>query len=161
MSDLNNLSLMGRIVRDAEMKVTGNGVKITVFSIATNRTHKDESGNYVDEGNFFPLAIYGNYAEKMLPHLKKGQRIIIEGFVKQDRWVTGDGQKRSTTGIGVRQIHLILDSKKAADEKQNAVESEPETEAFEFSEEQLQEIYAENQESLFDSEPIDADGAIF
>mgnify|MGYP002626195233 CR=1 FL=1 len=106
MSDLNNLSLMGRVVRDAEMKVTASGVKVTVFSVATNRTRKDESGNYTDEGHFFPLAVYGNYAEKMLPRLKKGQRVVIEGFVRQDRWVTGDGQKRSAMGIGVRQIQI-------------------------------------------------------
>ena len=160
MSDLNNLSLMGRVVRDAEMKVTANGIKITVFSIATNRTRKDSDGNYIDEGNFFPLAIYGNYAEKMLPHLKKGQRIIIEGFVKQDRWEK-DGEKRSSTGIGVRQIHLIFDSKKSSGEKQNGAGTNPESESFELSEEQLQEIYSDSQEELFDSEPVTSDEAIF
>ena len=108
MSDLNNLSLMGRVVRDAEMKVTASGVKVTVFSVATNRTRKDESGNYTDEGHFFPLAVYGNYAEKMLPRLKKGQRVVIEGFVRQDRWVTGDGQKRSATGIGAGRFTCFL-----------------------------------------------------
>lgn len=161
MSDLNNLSLMGRVVRDAEMKVTASGVKVTVFSVATNRTRKDESGNYTDEGHFFPLAVYGNYAKKMLPRLKKGQRVVIEGFVRQDRWVTGDGQKRSAMGIGVRQIHLIFDTRKTAEGKQDAADAEQSAEAFEFSDEQLQEIYDENQDGLFDSESVDADGAIF
>ena len=50
MSDLNDLKLYGRVVRDAEMKVTAKGLKVTVFSIATNMSHKDESGNYVEIG---------------------------------------------------------------------------------------------------------------
>ena len=110
MNDLNNLILQGRLVKDSELKTMSNGLKILNFQIATNRTHKTTDGQWESIGNFFPLAIFGNYAEKMLPLLKKGVSIIVEGFVKQDIYTKGE-QKIYTTGIGVKNLHIISKKK--------------------------------------------------
>ncbi|MBQ8678320.1 MAG: single-stranded DNA-binding protein [Treponema sp.] len=152
MSDLNSVQIFGRVVRDATMKETSGGTKITEFSIATNITCKDEKEGFVQKGNFFPLAIYGSYAEKMLPHLKKGQRVIIEGYLKQNRWVTGEGKHRSATEIGVRNIHLIFDAKKTDLEK-----SEPAAESGAATEEQSFEPTQQQMQEMIESEPDNAD----
>ena len=112
--ELNDVKLFGRIVRNAELKITGNGLKIARFTIATNRAKKNEQGKYENIGHFFPLAVYGTYAEKMQPLLLKGQKVIVSGFLKQDRWVQ-DGKKKSTISIGVNGIQLIFDSKSEAE----------------------------------------------
>lgn len=143
MSDLNDVKLFGRVVKDAELRVTANGMKIAGFSIAVNRTRKDKDGNFVQEGNFFPLSLYGDYAEKMLPHLTKGQKLIVEGFLKQDRWQTQDGKNRSATSVGVSRIHLIFDSKK---DSQNQAEEGNSTDGLDFTDEQMQKMY-ENEPS--------------
>lgn len=145
MSDLNDVKIFGRVVRDAMMKETSTGTKICEFSIANNQTYKDEKGEYAQIAHFFPLTIYGTYAEKMLPHLKKGQRVIIEGWLKQNRWVNSDGKSRSTTAIGVRKIHIIWDSKKNGAENTFGEEQE----SLEFSEQQMSE--------MFESEPTSED----
>lgn len=156
MSDLNSVNVFGRLVRDATMKVSASGKKVVEFSIATNITYRNENGEFVQKGNFFPLAIYDTYAEKMLPYLKKGQKVVIEGYLKQNRWVTNEGKNRSATAIGVRQIHLIFDAKKNtenqvnADSAQNASVPEntaSESESFDFSDEQLHGMYESEPES--------------
>ncbi len=110
MNDLNNLILQGRLVKDSELKTMPNGLKILNFQIATNRSHKTTDGQWESIGNFFPLAVFGNYAEKMFPILKKGVGIIVEGFVKQDTY-TKDEQKIYTTGIGVKALHIVSKKK--------------------------------------------------
>ncbi|MBQ9622562.1 MAG: single-stranded DNA-binding protein [Treponema sp.] len=160
MLELNTLQVYGRIVRDATMKKNANGMSITEFSLANNQAYRDEKGEIVQTAHFFPLAIYGTYAEKMLPHLKKGQRVIIEGWVKQNRWATKEGEKRSATAIGVRRIHLIFDSKKHAETPQNTAQNAPapeitaDDEPNAFDEEQIQGIY----ESEPESGDFDTDG---
>ncbi len=156
MSDLNDVKIFGRIVRDAMMKETATGIKILEFSIANNQTYKDEKGEYVQTAHFFPLAIYGTYAEKMLPHLKRGQRVIIEGWLKQNRWINSDGKSRSVTAIGVRKIHIVWDSKKNENSEQTAIAEaqqvsnvNEEFQTLDFSEQQLADMY--------DSDPSDDD----
>ncbi len=129
--ELNDVKLFGRVVRDAQMKVMSNGMKIATFSIATNRSYKNEQGEFVQVGNFFPLSVYNQYAEKVLPYLTKGRKVIIDGFLKQDRWEK-DGVKKSATAVGVRNIQLIFDAKESAEKNavQNseaAAEQQPET----------------------------------
>ena len=86
MSEMNHIFLFGRVVKDAELKKTASGLSVAVFSVANNRSVKKSDGTYESKGNFFPLAVYGSYAEKILRFLKKGQRLNIEGYLKQDRF---------------------------------------------------------------------------
>jgi len=108
--ELNDVKIFGRVVRNAEMKTSANGLKIVRFTIATNRARKNKQGQYENIGHFFPIAIYGTYAEKMQPLLTKGRKVIISGFLKQDRWIQ-DGKKKSIISIGVNGIQLIFDPK--------------------------------------------------
>lgn len=159
MSDLNSVQLFARVVRDGEIRTTAEGTKILSFSIAVNRSKKDGNGNYVDTGNFFPLALFGDYAVKMQPYLKKGQKIIIEGFLFQNRWTNKDGKTRSTTEIGVSKLHLIFDSKKSEEGTHHEEPEAANPQDFEPTEQQMQEIYS--QETEEDLAPFENEDDIF
>ena len=58
--DLNNLVIYGRIVRDAEMKVTKNDKKIVSFSVANNRSRKNSEGEFEQFAYFFPITLFGD-----------------------------------------------------------------------------------------------------
>lgn len=139
MAEMNHIFLFGRVVKDAELKKTASGLSVAVFSIANNRSVKKSDGTYESKGNFFPLAVYGGYAEKILRFLKKGQKLNIEGFLKQDKWEK-DGAKRSATSIGIRSIQFIFDPKTPNAPEQDTFVTEediPDDESFEMSEEQM------------------------
>ena len=147
MSDLNALYLYGRVVKDAELKKTSSGVSVAVFTIASNRTYKDGNGEFEEKGNFFPLAVFGNYAEKTVSLLKKGLRVTVEGYLKQDKWEK-DGEKRSSIAIGVKKLHLLFDKKPEENAKQSSesqLADEP-GETIEFADEQLAEMYPSESE---------------
>ncbi len=148
MSDLNSVQLYGRVVRDAELRKSQNNLSYALFSIATNYSKKNANGEWEQKADFFPLSIYGNYAESMAPKLIKGQKIIIEGSLHQNKWEK-DGVKHSNTIISVRNILLIFDKKK--NEDNIPVESSSKAEeikGLEFTEDQLADMYAEETEKL-------------
>ena len=104
MSDLNNVTLMGRLVRDAEVRQTSSGKNCALFSLVVNRTKK-ENDQYVQTPHFFNLALFGSRCQGLLPYLKKGQMIVVEGHLEQRQWEK-NGEKRSGTEIVVEEIHL-------------------------------------------------------
>lgn len=115
MSDMNDLKLQGRLTRDAVFK-TKNGKQVAYFTLAVNQTKKDTDGNYYDEANFFPCSAFVN-SEKFASYLKKGQPLILEGYLKQvtkELGTDGDGKRLfdSRTFICTSKIHLIFTGKK-------------------------------------------------
>ncbi|WP_443739130.1 single-stranded DNA-binding protein [Treponema sp.] len=115
MSDLNDLKLQGRIVRDAVLRTTKSGKMIALFTLAVNQTKKN-GDSYTETANYFPISTFVK-SEKFAAYLKKGQPLILEGYVKQ---VTkeigsdseGNRQFDSRTYICTSNIHLIWTGKK-------------------------------------------------
>lgn len=112
MTDLNTNYLIGRITRDSILERTSETV-YAKFSIAVNKDVKTANGNYESVPDFFDLAIFDNYAEKMYKHLRKGTLILVEGRLKPRQW-SKDDVKINTLGISVKKIQLLSSPKSAA-----------------------------------------------
>lgn len=110
MQDLNSLSLIGRLTKDAEISYLNNGSAKMDFSVAFTTTKK-EGSEWIEESNFLNLSLWGKQAEGLKPYMTKGKQIGIEGHLKQDRWEK-DGQKFSALKVIVDNIQLIGSSKK-------------------------------------------------
>ena len=96
--DMNNLSIIGRITRDLEMKTVGQ-TNILNFSIAVGMFKKDET-------SFFDVVSFGKTAELINQYLSKGSQIGITGSIKQESWEK-DGQKRSRVVINAQNVQFI------------------------------------------------------
>ena len=105
MTDLNDVKLIGRIVKDSVLEQTAD-IKYAKFAIAVNHDVKTENGNWESVPTFVDLAIFNNYAEKMYKFLKKGTLVLVQGFIKQRQWEK-DGQKITSLGIAVNKIQLL------------------------------------------------------
>ena len=83
--DLNTVVIIGRLVRDPEIKYTTSGQPITKFSIANNTSYmqNNERKDYV---NYFDINVWGNQAVNCQKFLKKGSQIVVEGHLRQNRW---------------------------------------------------------------------------
>lgn len=104
-NDINRVVLSGRLTRDADVTVTPSGFVIIKIAVAANRSRK-QGDDWVEEGHFFDATIYGRRGEALQNYLKKGQRIFLEGKLKQDRWEQPDGSKRSRVSIDIDEISL-------------------------------------------------------
>lgn len=105
MADLNHVTLIGRLTRDAELKYTSNGFAISNFSLAVNRRRKNGE-QWVDEVSFFDINLYGKSAESLKQYLVKGKQIAVDGELRQDRWEQ-DGQARSKIIISANNVQLL------------------------------------------------------
>ena len=105
MNDLNNVNLIGRLTRDAELRYSSGGMGICKFSIAVNRSVK-KNDKWVDEASFFDCTVFGKTAENIRQYLTKGQQVCINGELVQNRWAK-DGKQMSRVEINVNHVQLI------------------------------------------------------
>jgi len=104
-SDINVVVLVGRLTRDSELKYTPSGLPICRFSIAVNRSKKQDD-QWVEEPHYFDIEFYGKSAEGLSKYLLKGRQVAVQGELRQDRWEK-DGQQRSKVVIVASTIRPI------------------------------------------------------
>jgi len=118
-SDLNKVILIGRMVRDPELKYLQNGTPVANFSIASNRTYMKD-GEKKEMVSFFNCVAWSKAAEVIVQYVKKGQRIGIEGKLQQRSWEDQNGNKRSAVDVVVDNFQF-LDPKRADGEMQAGI----------------------------------------
>lgn len=86
----------GHLTRDPELRTTPNGKSVVAFSIANNRTWRDEGGNEHEDVCFLDVEAWGKTAETIAKWFQKGKPIQVQGHLKLDQWEDkATGQKRS------------------------------------------------------------------
>jgi len=103
MSDTNIVSIVGRLVRDPELKYTNDGSPILKFSIASSTYQGQGKEDYV---NYFDVSIWGKQGESLANFLRQGKQVSVTGNLKQDRW-DQDGQTRTKVRIKARNIQML------------------------------------------------------
>jgi len=93
MNNLNQITLLGNLARDPEIKYTNEGLAITDLRLAVNRKWKDKDGNEVENVEFFNVTAWNKLAENCANNLKKGDRVIISGRLNHRSFDTKDGKK--------------------------------------------------------------------
>lgn len=106
--NLNRLTICGRLTKDPELKTTNGGTPIAGFSIAVNRQVK-KGDKYEDVASFFECIAWGKYpGETIAKHFKKGQKIMLEGYIQQRSWEDKNGGgKRSKVEIVVEGFEFM------------------------------------------------------
>mgnify|MGYP005811865847 CR=1 FL=1 len=76
--------LVGNLGKDPEMKYTPSGQPVTNFSVASNRSYNDTSGQPVKETIWFRVTAWGKLAETCSQHLQSGSKVLVEGRLTPD-----------------------------------------------------------------------------
>jgi single-strand DNA-binding protein len=114
MSDINRVTLVGRLTRDPELRGLPSGTSVLNIGLAVNGRQKDQSGNWTEKPNFFDVKVFGAQADMLANHLSKGRRIGVDGRLEWSSWDAQDGTKRSKVEV-VAQSVQFLDSRGDAD----------------------------------------------
>lgn len=93
MTNLNQLTLLGNLARDPEIKYTSEGLAITDLRVAVNRKWKNREGNDMENVEFFNVTTWNKLAENCANDLKKGDRIMVSGRLNHRSFETKDGKK--------------------------------------------------------------------
>lgn len=103
---LNQVTLLGRLTRDPELRQTPNGASVASFSMALNRSYKDSAGEWQEQTDFIDCVAWGPLAERLEKMVKRGQRLLVNGRLSQRSWEQ-DGQKRSKVEVVINDMTLI------------------------------------------------------
>jgi len=106
---LNQVTLMGNLTRDPELRQTPNGQNVTSFSLALNRSYKDASGEWQEATDYIDIVCWGPLAERVSQYLSKGRRCLVQGRLQSRNWEQ-DGQKRSKVEVLANDV-TFLDSR--------------------------------------------------
>lgn len=94
---MNKIILMGRLVRDPEVRYTQTGKVVCQFTIAVDRPFANQDGQR--EADFIPVIVWGKQAELCGNSLTKGQRVLVEGRLQIRSYDAKDGSKRWVTEV--------------------------------------------------------------
>lgn len=92
---MNKLIILGRLVRDPEIRYTQTGKVVAQFTLAVDRPFSNEEGQR--ESDFIPVVIWGKQAETIGNNVHKGQRLLVEGRLQIRSYDAKDGSKRYVT----------------------------------------------------------------
>ena len=105
MTDINRVILVGRVVKDADLKFTPSSTPVTRFSIAVNRSRKN-GDQWEEEVSYIDIVLWGRSAEAINKFLTKGKQVAVEGELRQNRWEQ-DGQQRSKLEVVASNVQLL------------------------------------------------------
>lgn len=105
MTDINNVTLVGRLTKDADIRYTTGGTAVLNFSVAVNESRK-QGEKWIEEASFFDVPLFGKMAETLKQYLTKGKQVAINGRLQQQRWEQ-DGQPRSKVVVIANAVQLL------------------------------------------------------
>lgn len=108
---LNNVTLMGRLVADPELKTTQNGTSVASFRLAVERNYAPQGQER--QADFIPCVAWRQTAEFIGKYFGKGRMIAVEGSLQSRNYEDKNGQKRTAYEVIVDQAYFA-DSKPAA-----------------------------------------------
>jgi single-strand DNA-binding protein len=105
MSAGNNVTLIGNVTRDPELRFTPSGQGVASFGIAVNRKWQNRQTNeWEEQVSFFDVVAWGALGENVAEACQKGDRVIVVGRLEQRSWETEGGDKRSKIEIVADEI---------------------------------------------------------
>lgn len=87
---LNNTVIVGRIVRDPELKETENGKKVTNITLAVPRSYKNIAGEY--ETDYIPCVLWSGIAESTVTYCKTGDLVGVKGRIQSRTYETEESK---------------------------------------------------------------------
>ncbi|MBQ0124971.1 MAG: single-stranded DNA-binding protein [Clostridiales bacterium] len=128
---MNSVILMGRILKDIELKKTVNGVSIINFGIAVARPYQKDKEQ---ESDFIDCVAWRAVAEFIERNFGKGDPILVTGEIRTDNYEDKNGEKRKGVTVHVSNAEFVLGNKKKKEKTETKAEELQTTYTEDFTE---------------------------
>lgn len=99
MSSLNQITLIGNVGRDPEVKTLPSGDLVANFSVATSEKWNSKDGEKQERTEWHQVDAFGKLAEIVQSYVSKGSKIFVQGQLVYNEWNDKDGNKRTTAKV--------------------------------------------------------------
>lgn len=137
MAAINNVTLVGRVVRDIEVKTTNSGKEVASFALAVDGYGKDAPANFID------CVAWGKAAEILGQYATKGKQIGITGRIQTRNWEKDDIKRKAT--------EVVIDQFQLLGSKGDGSSAAPASERYEQEDQKSQDVAPDD----IDDRPID------
>ena len=108
---MNNVSLMGRLTRDVDLRMTTSNLAVGRFNVAVDRKLSKDKRQEAEKNNqptadFIGCIAFGKTAENIATYFRKGQRIAVSGHIQTGSYEK-DGQRIYTTDVVVDSFDFV------------------------------------------------------
>jgi single-strand DNA-binding protein len=108
------ITIIGNLGQDPELRYTPQGDPVTSFSLATNRKWTNASGQPGEETTWFRVSVWGKQAEACNQYLAKGRQVFVKGRLTPDKgtggprlWTDQHGQARASFEIRAMTVQFL------------------------------------------------------
>lgn len=123
---LNNITLMGRLTADPELRYTASGVAVASFTLAVGRDYKNAAGER--ETDFISIQCWRGTAERCAKYLHKGDFCAVEGRLQINSYQAKDGSNRKAAVVVAEMVYFISAIKQPHQDR--PAEAEPREKLF-------------------------------
>jgi single-strand DNA-binding protein len=102
------LTLIGNLGTDVEMRFTPSGVPVASFTLAVNKAWTNQAGERQEKTTWFRITVWRKQAEVASQYLKKGRRVLVVGEVEEaSAWTDRDGNPRATLEVTAQFVKFM------------------------------------------------------
>jgi single-strand DNA-binding protein len=118
---INQVTIVGRLTRDPELKATAEGTPVAHVTLAVNRQYRNQNGEI--EADFISCTLWRKAAQNTAQYCKKGSVLGITGRIQTRHYDTPEGKRVYITEV-IADTVRFLSSKPQAETKVKKIEEE-------------------------------------
>ena len=107
MASVNKILLIGCVGKDPDIRTFESGAKVASFTLATDESYTDRSGNRQTQTEWHNITLPGKIAEVAERFIRKGSQVFVEGKVRTRSWDDQNGQKHYQTEVVGLSLQLL------------------------------------------------------
>jgi single-strand DNA-binding protein len=102
------ITLVGNVGRDPELKYTQSGVAVTDFSLAVNRKWTDSNGERKEQVTWYRVTCWRKTAEIVAQYVKKGRQVmVVASQIEANAYAGNDGEPRASLDVTADQVIFL------------------------------------------------------
>ena len=102
----NQVTLMGNLTRDPDLRQIPSGQSVCNFSLALNRSYKGSDGNWQEATDYVDVIAWGPLGERVAQYVTKGRPVLVSGRLQSRQWEQ-DGQKRNKLEVVANDVTFL------------------------------------------------------
>ena len=107
MAGINKVILVGNLGKDPEVRTVQSGAQVARFSLATSESYTNKEGQRIENTEWHNVVLWRGLATVAEKYLKKGNKVYIEGKLRNRQYEDKDGNKKYTTEIEATDMLLL------------------------------------------------------
>jgi single-strand DNA-binding protein len=104
---VNEVTLIGRLGGDPEVRFLQDGKAVANFSMVTSESWTDKSGEKQEKAEWHKIVVWGKTAENCGKYIGKGSQVYVRGTIRNKTWEDADGNKKYSVEIEAREVKFL------------------------------------------------------